>query len=61
MLLPTQTADEEQLGGALDQGGFGLFVQNVTVPLLTLQRTGEDELPPCRREWGEDAASGVQT
>lgn len=25
VLLPTQTADKEQLGGALGQGGFGLF------------------------------------
>lgn len=37
VLLPTQTADKEQLGGALNQGGFGLFGQDVTVPLLTLQ------------------------
>lgn len=41
-LLPTQTADEEQLGGALRHGGFGLFGQDVTVPLLSLQHTGMD-------------------
>lgn len=42
VLLPTQTVDKEQLGGALSQGGFGLFGQDVTVPLLTLQHTGID-------------------
>lgn len=37
VLLATQTADKEQLGGALRQGGFGLFGQEVAVPLLTLR------------------------
>lgn len=40
VLLPTQTADKEQLGGAFSQRGFGLFGQDVTVPLLTLKHTG---------------------
>lgn len=40
VLLPTQTVDKEQLRGALSQGGFGLFGQDVAVPLLTLQHTG---------------------
>lgn len=44
-LLPTQTADKEQLRGALSQGGFGLFGQDITVPLLTLQNTEMDWLP----------------
>lgn len=35
-LLPTQAADEEQLGGAFGQGRFG---QDVAAPLLTLQQT----------------------
>lgn len=42
VLLPTQSVDKEQLGGALSQGGFGLFGQDVTVPLLTLQQTQMD-------------------
>lgn len=42
VLLPTQTADKEQLGGALSQRGFGLFGQDVTVPLLTLKYTEMD-------------------
>ena len=42
VLLPTQAADKEQLGGALSQRGFRLFGQDVTVPLLTLQHTGVD-------------------
>lgn len=37
VLLPPQTADEEQLGGALSQGGFRLLGQDVTVPLLSLE------------------------
>lgn len=41
VLLPSQTADKEQLRGALDQGGFGLFGQNITAPLLTLRHTEE--------------------
>lgn len=42
VLFPSQTADEEQLGGAFSQGRFGLFGQDVTVPLLTLQCTEMD-------------------
>ena len=37
VLLPTQAADKEQLGGGLSQRRFGLFGQDATVPLLTLQ------------------------
>lgn len=37
VLFPTQTAYKEQLGGALNQRRFGLFGQDVAVPLLTLQ------------------------
>ncbi len=40
VLFPTQTADKEQLGRALSQGGFGRFGQDVAVPLLALQYTG---------------------
>lgn len=36
VLLPTQAVDKEQLGGGLSQRRFGLFGQDVTVPLLTL-------------------------
>ena len=36
VLFPTQTADKEQLGGALSQRGLRLFSQDVTAPLLTL-------------------------
>lgn len=42
VLLPTQATDKEQLGGGLSQRGFGLFGQDVAVPLLTLQYTGMD-------------------
>lgn len=38
VLLPPQAADKEQLGGALGQGRFGLLGQDVTAPLLTLQK-----------------------
>lgn len=37
VLLPAQTAHKEELGGALHQRWFGLFGQDVTAPLLTLQ------------------------
>lgn len=37
VLLPTQAAYKEELGGAFSQGRFGLFGQDVAAPLLTLQ------------------------
>lgn len=37
VLLPAQTAHKEELGSALHQRWFGLFGQDVTAPLLTLQ------------------------
>lgn len=37
VLLPTQAAHEEELGGAFSQGRFGCFGQDVAAPLLSLQ------------------------
>lgn len=59
VLFPTQTADKEQLGGALSEGRFGLFSQDVTVPLLTLQSKGMDDKKTIRgnTKLGEDTSS----
>lgn len=45
VLLPSQTANKEELGGTLSKGGFGLFGQDVAVPLLTLQHRNGSQSP----------------
>lgn len=45
VLLPPEAADKEELGGAFSQGRFGLFGQDVAVPLLALQHRNKPRLP----------------